>query len=209
MTESPGRSLSRRSVIKALIGVGGAAAALSAFGWINRDALLDYARDALIAKPGPLQDGTRDSLIAVIESLFPYPVETSHYAASFDWRAENEPGRKAYYERFATQLNRTARKQGASSFIDAASETRKRVLDEVFMPSVSHPPADVSIQSTSTFISSLSDDDLNKALFTTLILQPAFNIFMDTDAFIVLGFEKWPGRPGGLDTYTNPPPGAE
>jgi hypothetical protein len=145
---------------------------------------------------GPLDVRAGKVLLAATEALVGTPIELSHYEDFFRWRAENRRGYKALYEHFATILNQSARRSAGCDFTDCHQDAQHQVLDKAFQVRGATGTWD-KIQ-----IRVLDGDWL---LFDTYIVREIFSLFAKTDAWVLLGYESWPGTPRGLERYTQAP----
>ena len=148
---------------------------------------------------GPLGVRASEVLLAVTEALVGVPVELSHYKDFFRWRAENRRGYKALYERFATTLDRLAQRSGGCDFTDCTQHQQRQILDKAFQ-----------IRGATREWDKIHDWVLDRdwVLFDTHIVREIFSLFAKTDAWVLLGYESWPGTPRGLERYTQAPASA-
>ena len=79
----------------------------------------------------PLSEGYDRTLARVAETLLDVPVEPAHYEEFFRWRAEHLPGRRAFYERLASNLDELARGRAGRRFDDCDVEVRRVILTPV------------------------------------------------------------------------------
>ena len=88
--------------------------AQSAKAWLLAQFRVLYARllspELEDAPTGPLSAGALNTLLMATGALAGVPVQIAHYEDFFRWRAENLRGYKTLYERFATALDRHARR---------------------------------------------------------------------------------------------------
>ena len=108
-------------------------------------------------------------------------------AIFFRWRSENLSGYRSLYERFAVVVDRAAKKSRKPDFASCDMEVRREILQR-FTPS--------------TYALVFERDGLR---FEKYIFRQILDLFSRTDAWILLGYESWPGTPRGLDTYTKAP----
>ena len=139
------------------------------------------------APAGLLAEGAIRALLATTETLVGTEVEVSHYEAFFRWRSENLTGYRSLYERFAIVVDRAAKDARKSDFASSDIEVRREILQRM----TANPYGRV-----------FERDGLR---FEKYIFQQIRALFSRTDAWILLGYESWPGTPRGLDSYTKAP----
>lgn len=139
------------------------------------------------APNGLLDEGTVRALLATTETLVGTEVETSHYEAFFRWRSENLSGYRSLYERFVVVVDRAAKEAQKSDFASSDIEVRRKILRRM---------------TASPYARIFERDGLR---FEKYIFQQIRALFSRTDAWILLGYESWPGTPRGLDSYTKAP----
>lgn len=190
----PGRArLSRRMLLGAAAGVC-AAAVLGVRRWLAPQA---RSRPALEAgAPGPVREVTVSVLVAAAGTVIGNPIEPSHYAEYFRWRAENLPGYRALYERFAAQVDRDARRTARCAFVDCGIADRTRVLGPAARARDPRSLLDVAWTKTG---------GRAWAEYDQFIFDEALALFADTDAWVLTGYDGWPGTPRGLDRYRRAP----
>jgi hypothetical protein len=147
---------------------------------------------------GPLNAGVLQVLLVIPETLVDTAVETSHYESFFRWRSENLRGYKGLYEQFTLTLNHVARQAEGCDFVDCDMATRRKILKKTRL---------------------WRKDKMNKLKrvvferdwfrFEQYIINQILTLFNNTDAWILLGYESWPGTPRGLDGYMRAPRKAE
>jgi hypothetical protein len=121
------------------------------------------------------------------------PVELSHYTRYFQWRAENLPGYRDIYERFAQTLDAAAKRASHTGFVECPAAVQLRVLQDT---TTNRGPIGALIRGMF---------DRTPLLFHKYIVREILTLFVRTDAWVLLGYEAWPGRPRGLERYTQPP----
>ncbi len=200
--------LSRRSLLKALamLTLGTAAGTVAVQRWGDRvftplHRLRQAQKDAVLptAPTGTLAAPTLQSLLAVTETLAATALALDHYERYFQWRAANLPGYNALYEQFVTALNRLAQQRARIAFVDCDVAVRRQLLAKVFT---------VRARSRGQFgrlQSALFDREW--LLFDQFIVREIFQLFVKTSAWVVLGYESWPGTPRGLEHYRQAPQG--
>jgi hypothetical protein len=192
-----GKQLSRRrflTVVSLVAGVSAVSAVLAQRWGIGQLASLWSRIYGALTNPG-LKDATQGvlgeaaarALLATTEALVDTKVEASHYEAFFRWRSENLTGYRDLYERFAVVVDRAAKEARKSDFASCDMEVRRQILQRM---------------TPSTYALVFERDELR---FETYIFQQILALFSRTDAWILLGYESWPGTPRGLDSYTKAP----
>ncbi len=175
------RKLSRRRLLWALAAVVLAAIAGWRFrSWFRGPAVAAYRRLAhprLDPTPtGALDPATVAVLVATAEALVDMPLDATRYGEYFRWRAQHVPGYLTLYTEFATGDPQFRRRLIARAR-SGAGRVRK-ALDGV-----------------------LRRDQLR---YERYVLREILELFDATDAWVLLGYEDWPGLPRGLESYTRP-----
>ncbi len=109
--------------------------------------------------------------------------EDNHYDSYFQWWAERLPRRGALYEHLGRALEQRAQESFGKPFTGCDAEACLDLIEGAF-------------------------GGEQKRLFVEQIQRPILKIYTDTDAWIDMGYESWRGRPRGLESYRQPPPGA-
>jgi hypothetical protein len=138
------------------------------------------------APTGTLDDNVVATLVAAVDAIVPGPVEGSHYADFFRWRAEHLSGYRALYIRWAAALDREAARRSAALYAESGAAVRQAALD-----------------------AGTSGESRESRLFVKFVLRDVRTLFARTDALVQLGYDAWPGTPRGLTDYTSAPPGAK
>lgn len=193
------KTLSRRRVIvilaaaSAVVLVGVPLARLGKRGKAIRRAILPKDRE-----PGPLSEDTARSLVSAATALLGEPLEVSHYGGFFRWRAENLPGYRGLYERFAAAGGEAAARVHGRDF-SACTPSQRSVLLESIAPLSGFAPwwNKVRVRSGQSVASGF--------LFQEFLVAEVLELFSRTDALVRLGYEDWPGVPRGLSRYQFPP----
>lgn len=141
---------------------------------------------------GLLDTQTLQVLMATTEALINIRIETTHYENFFRWRSENVRGYKTLYEQFAL----TVRTIAGCNFAECDIATRRRILERAFQV------RNLTSRWDTVRTGILERDWLR---FDKYIVHEIFALFVRTDAWIVLGYESWPGTPRGLATYRQAP----
>jgi len=143
---------------------------------------------------GPLDSHSLKTLMAAVDAILNERLETGHYESYFRWYAQNVPGYKVLYDSFTANLNSLSRQYGQLSFPDSDAALKQRVLEETcqFRPS----------KLERLWAGLLERDRLR---FDKYIILPILELFAATDAWILAGYESWPGIPRGLSKYRQAP----
>ena len=144
---------------------------------------------------GPLSEDAAGALVATAEAFAGVPVERRHYEALFRWRAEQWPGHRVLYERFAATVNRAARRLHGRDFAGCAGPERLAIVEPVFR-----------VRAAKSRWARLRAGLLRRdwVLFDRHIMRPIAVMFALTDAWRAAGYESWRGTPRGLERYTRP-----
>lgn len=146
--------------------------------------------------PGPIGERTLATLVAAAKTAVGRPVEASHYGEYFRWRAEHLPGYRTLYDRFGAQLDHDARRAVRCPFAECNPADRTRMLRAADRARAPRTIADRAW---------LLTGGRAWVAYDTFILGEALALFADTDAWVLLGYDGWPGRPRGLDRYRRAP----
>src|SRR5262245_5068491 len=197
--------LSRRGFLRLSVIVAGGAitaltAAQSAKAWLLApfralyDRLLTPALED--ADTGPLSARALNALTVATRTLAGVSVQITHYEDFFRWRAENLRGYKTLYEQFPAALDHRARRSVGCDFADCSASMQRTILENV-----------PQVRSANTRLDKVRVSVLERdwVLFDRYIVREILLLFSKTDAWILLGYEAWPGTPRGLDRYTQAP----
>jgi hypothetical protein len=153
-----------------------------------------FANPALPDAPtGHLPEASVSALLVTTHTLVDTAVETTHYAAFFRWRAETLGGYRALYERFVAALDRAAKEAGEPNFAACGMARRRQILQQI----------DLTRDRASKIYAIVFRRDALR--FEKYILRQILELFSQTDGWVLLGYESWPGRPRGLASYTRAP----
>jgi hypothetical protein len=130
----------------------------------------------------PLKDSTLDTLSAVVHPLLGLEVGLAHYREFFQYRAGRVPRYLELYERFERYLDGISTKRYLRDFRGCKPEQRRKVL-EAFRAEHSRG---------GKWISRYHDH----------VILEILQLFANTDAWLMLGYDYWPGDPVGLQAYT-------
>jgi hypothetical protein len=156
------------------------------------DRLTDPALEQ--AATGALAGSVAHTLLAVTEALVDTPIEPSHYAEYFRWRARNLDGYKSLYEKLAARLDQSASRSGHANFADCDAPTRRRILSAALVAGKGKH---------TRLLHGIVDQDALR--FEKYVAGEILELFQRTDSWTRLGYEAWPGTARGLDHYTRAP----
>jgi hypothetical protein len=142
-------------------------------------------------RPGPLRDSTAATLRAGVLALLHESVEPLHYLDTFRWRAEHVPGARALYERFERSVDRTARRLGLESFRAADATTRRAMLEPLL------PARGWTRVRRALFAR-------DEARWSRHVVREIFRRFARTDAWVLSGYDAWPGMPRAIARLAPP-----
>lgn len=187
-------SVSRRTFVGA-VSTGAAVAGASVLGVL-------HAAHVVARRLGPpvVDDDARGelsanqlrTLLAAAAAVAGAPIRQEHYAAFFRWRAAHARGHLKLYERFCAAVDRAAKGMEGVAFADSSLETQNRILDRAF-----RARADAAVPGP--WLRRLREYDWQ--LYERHILREVLELFAATDAWLLLGYDAWPGTPRGLDRY--------
>jgi hypothetical protein len=141
---------------------------------------------------GSLEDRVLQTLMSTTKALAGLPVELAHYEDYFRWHAETVPGYKTLYERFAATVERSA----GCNFSDCDIETQRKILASAFETRTSPGRLDRLRRGVL---------DRDWLLYDEYVVREILALFARTDAWILLGYDAWPGMPRGLESYRQLP----
>jgi len=170
----------------AVLGLAVAAAGAGAL-WRQRLALRRWVLQTPLpgSAPGPLRDSTAETLLATVHALLGDAVEPTHYADFFRWRAGHLPGHRRLYEEFEVAVDRAARRRGHAGFRSCPRDGQRRILRGML-------PASGVERIRRGLVAR------NHARFGQEIVRPIFRRFANTDAWILSGYDAWPGMPRAM-----------
>jgi hypothetical protein len=148
------------------------------------------------ADPGALSAKELATLVAATTVVIGSPVEPTHYAEYYRWRAEHVRGYHALYRAFGGDADRRAVAIGGRSFADSPEEVRRAVL--------APPRGGASPRGWLDSLRSVFDGPRWR-LYDRYIFAEGLALFARTDAWIALGYRGWPGQARGLDRYISAP----
>lgn len=183
--------IQRRALLLGALGV----AATAALGvWYRRRRRAHVAPPLDPSATGPIDDGTSDLLLATTTALVDGDVEPEHYADYFRFHAQNVPGYRDLYERFAARVAEAARRAGVADFAAARADVRRTIVVDGCLP-----------ESEGTATLPGGPDEEERDRYRQYVVAEILDLFSATDAWILLGYEDWPGNARGLDRYTSTP----
>ncbi len=189
--------LSRRTFLAALsAGAAGSAALLGVLGAarvVGRRLGPPAVDDAATGELGANQLRT---LLAATAAVAGAAIRQEHYAAFFRWRAAHLRGHLRLYQRFCAAVDRAARGANRTAFADCPAEAQYRILERAF-----RARADAALHGPS--LRRLLDYDWQ--LYERHILREVLALFAATDAWLLLGYDAWPGTPRGFERYRRAP----
>jgi hypothetical protein len=147
------------------------------------------------APQGPLPEGVVRALVAAAQALVDTEIETTHYATFFRWRAETLRGYRAVYGRFVTALDRTATEAGERDFASCGMARRQAILRQIDVTGAAD-------RASRIYAMVFGRDSFR---FEKYIIRQVLALFSQTDGWVLLGYESWPGTPRGLESYTKAP----
>jgi hypothetical protein len=186
---------SRRTLLGATAGAC-AAGALAAWRWLYEAGGPARWPEIEATVPGPVTDATVAALVTASGTIIGRRIEPLHYAEYFRWRAEHLPGYRTLYERFASEVDRAARRTAGCPFADCSESVRVRMLSAARR---ARSPRGV------TDAVWMAVGGRTWAAYNFFIFDEALALFAETDAWVLLGYEGWPGEPRGLDRYRRAP----
>ena len=182
----------RRRFLKVLV-LGSFGAAVAGFAvlrfpyWAIREWWLRL--DTKVA-PGELQDLHLRVLMAVTETVTDRRIERTHYEEFFRWHALTLPGHKGLYERIGAMLDREANVRGCASFADCTDAMRLDILARLQSMHRSRVRRMLS-----------AAVNRNWLLLDSYVVQPVLDLFVQTDAWVLLGYPTWPGVARGFEFH--------
>jgi len=187
--------LSRRTLLGAVAGTC-AAAALGIWRWLDEPGGPAWTPTLEATTPGPVTDATLSTLVAAARAVIGRPIEPAHYAEYFRWRAEHLPGYRTLYGRFAARVDRGARRTAGCAFAGCSAAAQTRVLRPASRARAPRSVLDAVWMAAGGRVWTAYD---------RFILDEALALFAGTDAWVLTGYEGWPGTPRGLDRYRRAP----
>lgn len=151
---------------------------------------------------GELDADTLATLMALVRAYVGDNGAVAHYQAYFTWRAANLPEYLSTYQAFAVALDEAAHEFSGQSFTLTDDATRQQILRYgLTLPDPASALNDPQI---------LPTDDLNESeralwvRFDRMVIGEMVNVFLNTNAWIMLGYPAYPGQARGLESYQLP-----
>lgn len=194
-------ALSRRTFLKILVpAAGGLALTGSVLYALPRETLRSaYQRLAApelpTSPPGALSTSTLDVVAAFAEAFLHPDVDTSRYQQFAAWRAQNLPGHRALFERFARDLDARAHDAAGRPFATLPRAARVGHASEL---------RNVELDTTQKLVAAVLSP--RWLLYNDHVADPFLKLFANTDAWLLLGYEQHPGVARGLTAYQHPLP---
>jgi len=181
------------------VSVGAAAGSAAVLGWLEAARMVARRLGPPVvadAATGELSVAQLRTLLAAAAAVAGQPIQQEHYAAFFRWRAEHLRGHHRLYGRFCAAVDRAARGAEGVAFADCRTEAQHRILERAFR-------ARANAAAPGPWLLRLLEYDWQ--LYERYILREALAVFAATDAWLLLGYDAWPGSPGGLARYRRAP----
>lgn len=147
------------------------------------------------APPGALDTTALATLVCASQAVIDDPVETVHYAGYCQWRASHLRGYRAVYRQFQEAVDREARRLAGRPFRACPRGIQRAVLSRLKARAQSR-------------WGQLLQWGLQWERYDRYILREALALFSRTDAWVLLGYDGWPGTPRGLLRYRQAPSSA-
>lgn len=178
---------SRRKLLRTLAGVTAVAAGVGSAGWFVQR----QAQPFTVTVPNPpdidnFDERTMAVLMSLVKAVFiNYPPRSlDHYQTHLQWRANHVDGYAAYYARVAVKLHEQAMSQFGQGFVIASLNDRRALIDDDLAQYV-ESSSNLPIEGNDT-----------RALLSDLL-----RYYMHTDAYLLVGYDRWPEVPQGLTSY--------
>jgi hypothetical protein len=145
------------------------------------------------APQGPVPEGVVRALVAATQALVDTEIEPTHYA-TLRWRAgtlratepPGEPG---------AALDRAATEAGDRDFVSCGMARRQAILRQIDVTGAAD-------RASRIYAMVFRRDSFR---FEKYIFRQVLVLFSQTDGWVLLGYESWPGIPRGLESYTKAP----
>ncbi len=162
--------------------------------------MADYFDEAT----GDPDAATLTALMALVDAYVGDHGATGHYRTYFVWRAQNLPGYQGVYTRFAAALNAAAQELAGVDYAEADAATRQGILHHTLeLPT----PESGLFNTLYTLPAPEAPFTLDQQIwwrFHDRVLGEIVHVFLNTNAWVMLGYDGWPGQPRGLERYTQP-----
>src|SRR5262249_27469571 len=140
------------------------------------------------AATGELSATQLRTLLAATAAVVGAPIRQEHYAAFFRWRAAHLRGHLGLYARFCAAVDRAAQGAAGVALPGCRVGVQRRILERAF-----RARADAAVHGP--WLRRLLDYDWQ--LYERYILREVLALFAATDAWVLLGYDTWPGTPRG------------
>lgn len=190
--------LSRRTFLR-VVSFGAAAGSAAAMGVLGAARAVTRRLGPPVLAPaatGELNAVQLRTLLAAAAAVAGAPIRQEHYAAFFRWRAAHLRGHRRLYVRFCGAVDRAARSAQGRAFADCQAATQQRILDRAFR-------ARANAAVPGPWLRRVREYDWH--LYERYILREVLAIFAATDAWLLLGYDGWPGTPRGFGRYRRAP----
>ena len=184
--------ISRRKFLKFMIGltvgVTGATVGLQLYAeWWFRQ-IPPNANRAPVDTDDPLPDITVDTLTAVVEPLFLFTtVPVERYRSYIQWRGRYVSAYHDHYVSVAEYLNQRSTSADGTVFADLELQQRRGLILPDIQACVASPAEGFT-----------PDDGMS------YLIVDLFEYFLSTDAYLLMGYEGFPGQARGREAYQNP-----
>jgi hypothetical protein len=152
-----------------------------------------YYRPTHATSSGALSTHALETLLALVDAFLGLPFERARYADFFAWRARKLAGHRALYEQLAGALDRMATAAGARDFLGADPAIRRRIVARCTRGTK---------RRWMRWLIAIADRDARRV--QSYVLDPVAELYAQTDAWIALGYDAWPGMSRGLEAYRRP-----
>jgi hypothetical protein len=190
--------LSRRTFLRA-VSVGAAAGSAAVMGVLGAARVVARRLGPPVLAPaatGELSAAQLRTLLAAAAAVAGAPIRQEHYAAFFRWRAAHLRGHRNLYVRFCAAVDRAAWSMQGAAFAYCQAGTQQRILERAF-----RARADAAVPGP--WLRRVLEYDWH--LYERYILREVLAVFAATDAWLLLGYDGWPGTPRGFVRYRRAP----
>lgn len=193
------KQLSRRQFIALIVtavgtGVGGVALI---------DRLLNSDTDSSDNTPASLDLPVLDNLMALVDTFVGDNGSTAHYRTYFAWRAENLPNYHRIYGLFSIGLDESAQVLSGQSFISTDTNTKQAILQYALaLPEADSALLNPTISQNPPQLDNATLDEALWLSFDRYVLGEIVTLFLQTNAWLMLGYDGYPSQGRGLNNYT-------
>jgi hypothetical protein len=154
-------------------------------------------------QPGPLDDDVTATLMAMVDAFVEDNGDIGHYRAYFTWRAENRRAYRSAYQLCSAGLNGAARRLTGLPYVECDRAIRREILQHgLDMPTDRSFLFDPRVRVGDW--AAMTTEDRLWLQINRYVTSEMIDVFFRTNAWIMLGYEGWPGQPRGLERYTEP-----